>query len=43
VIDMFCYRRFGHNEARRAGVHPADHVSSRIAKHTAVAELYASA
>ena len=26
VIDMFCYRRYGHNEARRAVVHPADHV-----------------
>ena len=21
VIDMFCYRRFGHNETRRAGLH----------------------
>ena len=23
VVDMFCYRRFGHNEFGRAGVHPA--------------------
>ena len=27
VVDMFCYRRFGHNETRRAGVHPAPDVS----------------
>ena len=26
VVDMFCYRRFGHNEIGRAGVHAADHV-----------------
>ena len=26
VVDMFCYRRHGHNEGGRAGLHPADHV-----------------
>ena len=26
VIDMFCYRRFGHNETRRADLHPAPDV-----------------
>ena len=40
VIDMFCYRRFGHNEADEpAFTQPI--MYRRIAKHTAVAELYA--
>ena len=33
VIDMYCYRRHGHNEARRAGLHPAAHVPHAIARH----------
>ena len=26
VVDMYCYRRHGHNEARRAALHAAGHV-----------------
>ena len=26
VLDMICYRRFGHNGERRAQLHPAEHV-----------------
>ncbi|MGB7205809.1 MAG: 2-oxoglutarate dehydrogenase E1 component [Anderseniella sp.] len=40
VIDMFCYRRFGHNEADEpAFTQPV--MYRRIGKHTAVAQLYA--
>ncbi len=40
VIDMFCYRRFGHNEADEpAFTQPI--MYRRIAKHVPVAELYA--
>ena len=41
VIDMFCYRRFGHNEADEpAFTQPV--MYRRIGKHTAVAQLYAN-
>ncbi len=41
VIDMFCYRRFGHNEADEpAFTQPI--MYRRIGKHTAVAQLYAN-
>jgi 2-oxoglutarate dehydrogenase E1 component len=41
VIDMFCYRRFGHNEADEpAFTQPI--MYRRIGKHTAVAQVYAS-
>ena len=36
VIDMFCYRRHGHNEWRRAGVHPAADVQGDRAAITTV-------
>ncbi len=40
VIDMFCYRRFGHNEADEpAFTQPV--MYQRIAKHRPVAQLYA--
>ena len=40
VIDMFCYRRFGHNEADEpAFTQPV--MYRRIAKHVPVAQLYA--
>ena len=40
VIDMFCYRRFGHNEADEpAFTQPV--MYRRISKHTPVAQLYA--
>jgi 2-oxoglutarate dehydrogenase E1 component len=41
VIDMFCYRRFGHNEADEpAFTQPI--MYRRIGKHTAVAQIYAN-
>jgi 2-oxoglutarate dehydrogenase E1 component len=41
VIDMFCYRRFGHNEADEpAFTQPI--MYRRIANHTPVAQLYAT-
>ncbi len=41
VIDMFCYRRFGHNEADEpAFTQPV--MYRRIAKHVPVAQLYAT-
>ncbi|MEO9873908.1 MAG: 2-oxoglutarate dehydrogenase E1 component [Anderseniella sp.] len=40
VLDMFCYRRFGHNEADEpAFTQPV--MYRRISKHTPVAQLYA--
>jgi len=40
VIDMFCYRRFGHNEADEpAFTQPV--MYKRISKHVPVAQLYA--
>ena len=32
VLDIVCYRRHGHNETRRAGLHPADHVRPHQAR-----------
>ena len=32
VLDIVCYRRYGHNETRRAGLHPADHVQAASAR-----------
>jgi 2-oxoglutarate dehydrogenase E1 component len=40
VLDMFCYRRFGHNEADEpAFTQPV--MYRRISKHTPVAQIYA--
>ena len=39
VIDMICYRRFGHNETRRTGLHPAPDVPA-IKDHPTTLELY---
>jgi 2-oxoglutarate dehydrogenase E1 component len=41
VIDMFCYRRFGHNEADEP-FFTQPHMYSRIKQHTNVAKLYAN-
>ena len=41
VIDMFCYRRFGHNEIGRAGLHPAADVQGDRGASRPCVEIYA--
>ncbi|HFC05273.1 MAG TPA: 2-oxoglutarate dehydrogenase E1 component, partial [Rhizobiales bacterium] len=41
VVDMFCYRRYGHNEADEP-FFTQPHMYTEIRKHTNVAKLYAN-
>src|ERR1700753_4153945 len=41
VIDMFCYRRFGHNEGDEPAF-PPPLMYKKIRKHKSVLELYAA-
>ena len=40
VIDMYCYRRYGHNEGGRAAVHPAADVRASSTRKPTVREVY---